>query len=70
MPRARDEACVDAGVRIEPQRAKEVCCRGGDANDKYCSEEFTQPMTLHFSQRRKPLIGDQTDFAPALSKKM
>src|SRR6516165_1184894 len=54
---ARDEACVGVRIRIEPQRAKEVCCRGGNANDKDRSKEFMQPLALHFSScAGKPFI--------------
>src|SRR6516165_3666960 len=33
------------------------------------AKNLLEPVTLHFSLCRKPLIGDQTDSAPALSKK-
>src|SRR6201987_5584900 len=45
--RPRDEACVGARVRIEPQRVKEGCGRGANANHKYRGKESTQPMALH-----------------------
>src|ERR1700758_2801018 len=45
--RPRDEACIGARVRIEPQRVKECCGRGGNANHKYRGKESTQPMALH-----------------------
>jgi hypothetical protein len=45
--RARDEACIGALIWVEPERAKEARCRGGNANDNDHSKEFAQPMAFH-----------------------
>src|SRR5690242_1608813 len=59
--RARNEACVGAGVRIEAQRAEKSYSRSSRTNDKEHNKEFTQPLAFHV--RRTDVLAYEMDLS-------